>query len=90
MVKTAHSPLIVFGDGRFILPKCVLKQETHFLRDLAKLVESPTCDVLPVPLPPSIARVSPRATDRLIPFKTFRLQKDLCSSSTEMTGAPPT
>jgi len=37
----------------------------------------------------STARVSPRFTARLMPFRTFWLPKDLCKSSTAIAGAVP-
>src|SRR5271168_5493208 len=45
--------------------------------------------LLPVPLRPNTASVSPRFTVRLIPFKTLWLPKDLCKSSTARTDALP-
>ena len=42
--------------------------------------------LLPVPLRPSTARVSPRATVRSIPFKTTWAPKDLCSPRSDHGG----
>ena len=42
--------------------------------------------LFPVPLRPSTARVSPRFTRKLIPFKTLWPAKDLYTFSTATTG----
>ncbi len=42
--------------------------------------------LFPVPLRPSTARVCPRLTDKLIPFRTLWAPKLLCRSSIETTG----
>src|SRR5271157_1419557 len=44
--------------------------------------------LLPVPLRPSTASVSPRATVRLIPFKTTWAPKDWCRSRRTTGGWP--
>ena len=45
--------------------------------------------LFPVPLRPSTARVSPRLTVRLTPFKTLWDPKDLYTFSTATTGTCP-
>jgi hypothetical protein len=45
--------------------------------------------LFPVPLRPSTAKVSPRPTLKLIPFRTFWLPKDLNSFSTTIAGMLP-
>lgn len=62
--------------------------ESGFCRPMMSL----SCTLLPVPLRPSIAKVSPLFTVRLIPSKTIWMPKDLCKPRSTTAGpacSPP-